>query len=380
MKRLIAILALAGGAAFAFLGAPSETVTLDSPSAASALPVDVMVLRAQSETDIVVSYGQMQARWQATLRSEVSGRVMSVSDAALVGANVRKGDILAVVEDSAQQLDLANQQAALTTARRGLAEERQRARIAEENWRKAGYGEPASALVLRQPQVAEAQAALASAELAVTRARYMLDATRIRAPFDGAIISRSISPGDHIQAGAEIAQIYDVSRLELRLQLSAEELARLDLHNGAQVRLISDQTQLRWTGVVSRVAKQVDQINRWIDVIVDVPDATGLIPGQFLRAELAGRRYDRVIGIPYNLISRDGAIWVVDAENLLKRLDLVPLFDRDGRSFFVPPEDTLSVQITAPRSGFLTGQSVSPTVWDSAEQQAFANTLDEAKQ
>jgi len=98
-----------------------------------------------------------------------------------------------------------------------------------------------------------------------------------------------------------------------------------------------------------------------IENTVEIARPDALIPGRFLKAELTGRRYEAVIGVPFEMLGRDGAIWAVDGDNLLRRRVIDPIFDRAGKSYVAAPEGAgQELRVTLPRSGFLSGLEVSP--------------------
>ena len=323
--------------------------------------VAVVELQPTTAQDRIVTYGQVQARWRVNLKAEVSGRVLSVADEALVGAQVAEGTALVTIEDTAQQLDVANREAERVTAQRVVQEERQRARIAVENWRIAGFDDKPDPLVLRAPQLKEAEAKLHSAELALKRAQYMLSRTQITAPFDGAVTRRLISPGDYIQAGTDVVEMYDTSHLDVVLPATEDEIARLDRALGADVTLTSERTGQTWQGVVDRIGQQVDSKNRWINLIVSVSDPSGLVVGQFLKAEISGQSYSGVYRIPVSLIGRDNSVWQVDQRNRLRQVALKTLFTHDGASIVQPnPDWSRVLRLTPPSSLYLDGLRVNP--------------------
>lgn len=361
---LLAGVVLAAAIAFALTGHDPQIAQVAEPLRRMET-VKVQELSPMPKRDTIVAFGQVQARWMVTLKSEATGRVVEVSDSALTGSHVEKGATLVVIEDTAQRLDLSNHLATLAQTERALAEERQRARLAEENWRASGYRGDPDPLVLREPQLAEAQAKVQSAQLAVERAQYLLDQTRITAPFSGAITQRSVSPGDFIQPGTEILQLYDNSIMEVTLPVSEAEISRLAEAIPARVLLTSEQQERSWTGVIQRVGKSVDTKNQWINLIVGVSVADGLIPGQFLKAEIAGKSYDAVIAIPEALVGRDGAIWRVTPENLLQRIHLEPIFVHDGFAYVTTlPEWGATLRLTQPRDDYLDGVEVQPEAVD----------------
>lgn len=360
MKILFAVCVLGAAVAFATLGGDTEEPLTHSPDQ-NVQQVSTFELHPTIAQDVVLTFGQVRARWSVSLKSEVSGRVLNVTGAALVGSRVEEGTLLAVIEDTAQRFDVANRAAEQVTAKRAVIEERKRALIAEENWKTAGYESDPDPLVLRVPQLEEAEAKLQSAELALTRAKYMLEQTRIRAPFNGAITRRLVSPGDYIQAGTDIVEIYDTSHLEVVLPMTEAEVSRLGGALGTAVVLSSDETGQNWQGVVDRIDQQVDTKNRWINLIVSIGVPDGLRPGQFLRAEVKGQIHTNVLGIPQNLISRDGAVWQVDDQNRLRRLAMDPLFSQAGVSVVRPDPDWPPVlRLTPPSTSYLEGRRVRP--------------------
>ncbi|MBO9451298.1 efflux RND transporter periplasmic adaptor subunit [Tropicibacter sp. R16_0] len=369
MKLIVAALAMLAAIAFVVTGTGPDPAPEADPADQAKVPrVEVHVLRRASRQDVITTYGQVQPRWQIRLRAETSGRILRVSDEALAGATVQKGDTLAVVEDTAQRLELANKTAELSTARRALAEEQQRARLARDNWAAVGYKDAPDPLVLREPQLIEAQARLDTAKLAVDRARYVLNQTRIVAPFDGAILSRSVGPGDLVQVGDQIVEMYDTAHIEVRLPLTEVERARLGEPVGAGVKLTSDISGQSWAGRVTRVGQRVDSTNRWIDLLVSVPEPDGLLPGQFLRAEVDGRWHDGLIGIPRALIARDGAVWHVGFDDQLRRISVTPVFSRGDYVFVESGSDTPPVfRLAVPSRSFLEGMLVIPVLMSDAD-------------
>lgn len=363
MKVFLALCVLLAALAFAYLGdgAPQPPQQRSPDSGLSTLAVHD--LQPAPQQDSLLTFGQVQARWRVSLKSEVAGRVLDVAETALVGARVPEGTTLVVIEDTAQRLAVANRTADLAQTDRLLQEEEQRARIAEENWRVAGYTGDPEPLVLRIPQLREARKKHESAQLALTRARYLLDQTRIEAPFTGAILRRWVSPGDVVQVGSEIVEIYDTSRMEVVLPLTEAEISRLGGALGAHVALSSEQTGQRWSGVVDRIGQQVESKNRWVNLIVTINTPKGLVPGQFLRAEIRGQNHPSLFAVPHSLVGRDGAIWRLTGENRLERVVLRPLFSRDGISFVEPRPDWLPVlRLTPPSSSYLEGTRVIPDV------------------
>jgi RND family efflux transporter MFP subunit len=189
--------------------------------------------------------GYVTARRRATVSSKVTGKVVEVF--VEEGKAIRKGQVLARLDDSQIRAALAVAQAQLGAAQRGAAEDEARLRQAELNLdRRArlikeqvvgraevddAQGEVDSlkariAMAYQQVQVAEAQ----------VRAREtdMTDMV-VRAPFDGIAISKDAQPGEMISpvsAGGGftrtgICTIVDMSSLEIEVDVSETYINRV---------------------------------------------------------------------------------------------------------------------------------------------------------
>ena len=372
LKRLIGITVLGAAAGFLFMAPAGDAPEVDDSGAARALVADVHLLRPAPVRDLITGHGQIRARWQSRLSAEVGGRVVAVSDNLLVGARFEEGELLAEIEDTAFRSAVAAARSTLAGAERALTEEQQRGKLALENWKASGLGGEPSDLTLRRPQLAEARAAVAAAHAALDQAEYDLSRTRITAPFDGVVASRSLNPGEVVQAGAQIAEVIDTSVFELTVPLGAAELARLGDPVGAGA-VLRDGTGSSWPGQVVRIEPSVDAQNRWINVVVQMEENTGAMPGQFLTAELEGQPHDALYAVSERLISRRGQIWMLDAKNRVQALAAEPLFVADGIWYIAPPKTAAGqMQVAVPRSGFLSGTVVEPRTVDAPLP---ANTL-----
>lgn len=360
LKRLIGITVLGAAAGFLFMAPAGEAPEAESSDAAQALVADIHVLRPAPVRDVITGHGQVRARWHSRLSAEVGGRVVAVSDNLLVGAHFHKGELLAEIEDTAFHSAVAAARSTQAGAERALTEEQQRGKLALENWKASGLGGQPTDLTLRRPQLAETAAAVEAARAALQQAEYDLSRTRITAPFDGVVASRSLNPGEVVQAGTQIAEVIDTSVFELTVPLGAAELARLGDPVGAGA-VIRDSTGHSWSGQVVRIEPSVDAQNRWINVVVQLQSNASVMPGQFLTAELQGQPHEALYAVPERLISRRGQIWVLDGENLVQAMAAKPVFVTDGLWYITPPDGAgEQLQIAEPRSGFLSGVEVAP--------------------
>ncbi len=321
----------------------------------SLLQADIHILTPKSRQVTVSTYGKLRPRWHSRLSAEVGGRVVMVSERLLTGARFQQGDLLAQIEDSSYRSAAAAARSELATAERTLLEEEQRGKLALENWRASGLGGAASALTLRQPQLVEARAAVEASRTSVQQAEYELEQTRITAPFDGVVANRSLNPGEVVQVGSQIAEVFDSSVFEVTASLSVRQFAQLGASVGAEAILTSAAGEV-WQGEVVRVDPSVDSKNRWIKLLVQLAPGTPAMPGQFLTIQLQGRWYDALYAVPDALITRQGSMWYLDANDQLQMFTADPVFSEDGVSYFVAEEGLPQpLRLAVPRSAYLKG-------------------------
>ncbi len=312
------------------------------PSPVAPLPPLVQVIPVQVEDHrfIVRSQGTVMPRTEIQLVPEVSGRVVWIAQSFAAGGFFNEGEALLKIEPRDFELAATNARARLAEARVRLQREEAESELARKEWKSLGQGDP-SPLTLREPQLAEAQAAIASAEAALEQAERDLKRTVIRAPFDGRVSQETVDAGQVVTRGSPVARLYAVDHAEVRLPLSVDELAYLDLPSplkgyeksepepGPLVKLkgnYAGETH-EWTGRVVRTEGEIDPRTRMAYVVARVEDpyarsAGGdrppLAPGLFVKAEISGRLVKDVVVLPRTALRGKERVLIVDKEERLR--------------------------------------------------------------
>ena len=302
-------------------------------------PPAVRVQRVAFESvDLTVSsQGTVQPRTASQLVPEISGTVLNVSPTFAVGGFFEEGEVLLELDPYDYQQALIAGQSQLAQARLRLAQEEAEAEVARREWEELGRGD-ANALTLRQPQVEDARAAVTAAEAAIDRARRDLERAEVRAPYAGRVQSKDVDVGQFVNRGTAVGRIYAVDSAEVRLPLPDEELAYVDVpmsYRGAQpqagpdVLLSADFAGRRytWRGQIVRTEGEIDSVSRMVHVVAEVDDpyAPGSDPrrpplavGMFVEAEIAGRRVDDVVMLPWAALHGRDQVLIVDDDGRLR--------------------------------------------------------------
>lgn len=316
------------------------------------------------------SFGAVSARYGLALQSLVAGKIVSISDTFENGELFRENEVLATIDSTEYLAEVADAKANLATAEVSLLEAERSSAQAVIEWQEAGLeGEPDSELVLRKPQLAAARATVEQAAQALEVAQRRLEYTRVTVPFDGVVVSRDIAPGSYVQAGATLGEVFDRTRAEIRIALSARDWQNLPeetelLRGDWPVQLTSVEDGHHWQGYVLRVEHHIadDSRQRHLVVAVDEPLSLQqpLLPGVFVQADVFGRFIDGLWRLPASALSQQGEVWYLDSESQLNKFGATPVFSDKGFIYVRPP---LNLQVgstqvvTQPLNSYLPGMA-----------------------
>lgn len=216
----------------------------------------VTAKRIQANPEVEL-YARTESPHEAKLSTTIASDVTALH--ALAGQTVTKGDVIIELDDTDAQLALMQAEADLQELDAAIESEQiryesdQRALKSEQRMLKI-----AQDALVRQNKLQEsnlvakersdnAESALAQSELMIAareqnikdhpsrlkklqaglkraKARLQasqrdLDKTRIKAPFDAHITAVSVAPGERVQPGQNLLELFDINRVELRVQI-----------------------------------------------------------------------------------------------------------------------------------------------------------------
>ena len=291
--------------------------------------------------------GRVVPAREVTLRSRVGGRVIETNEAFEPGGRAGEGDVLLRLDPADYQAVMRQRRSELDQTRADLELERGRQAVARQDFELLGedLDQGNRALVLRKPQLKQAQAKVEAAEAALSRARLDLERTRLAAPFDAQILSRSVTRGSQINAGDELARLVAIDRywVEASVPLSRLRWLRFaeDGQDGAPVTLRQDAVwgeDRHRQGRLQRLVGELEQAARLARVLITVDDPLALAAppgtpplmlGAFVTALIQGRELEDVVRLERGLVRRDDTVWVMADGALEIRPVTVLLRDAD---------------------------------------------------
>jgi HlyD family secretion protein len=284
------------------VGTPAVTVTQAGHTSA---PTTVSII------------GTIGARYDTPIGAEGDGgRVSAVLVEA--GDHVKRGQVLARIDTSVLQPQVANLQAGLDLARaeaelaaaeyrRALAVGKSGALSTEETERRHSTSVTADAKVkVAAAQLAEAQARLARAE--------------VRAPADGTILTRTVEVGQTVSPGSgALFRIAEGNEVELRGDVAEQDLPLLKIGQPVDVRLTGS-TKV-YPGHVRLLGAIIDPQTRLGMARIELSPDPNLRPGAFARAEVTVSSTERIV-LPQTAVLSDDKgnyVLIVDRNNTIER-------------------------------------------------------------
>ena len=300
-------------------------------TAGDTLPVNVVTVQAVDVPREIEAVGTLGARDETVVSAEVEARVSKLE--ADMGDHVTAGAALVVLDAEKLRYRVEEQRAALAQARARLgatggqlpapedtpevlsaaagkreAEQRlARARqLADRKLVSAEELERAdtqlqTARAALDAALAEARNLLAEIEArqaALKGADRELQDTIIRAPFDGVVAERLVSPGQFVRVQTPVMRVVRMHPLRLTAEIPERFAPAIRVGHGVTLR-VDAYPERPIDGRITRLSPDVNPRSRAFAIEGDVPNPDGsLKPGTFARVRIVTDRIDRTIAIP----------------------------------------------------------------------------------
>jgi RND family efflux transporter MFP subunit len=306
--------------------------------------VKVQKLKVADIKMVISGYGTVSPKVEVSIVPQVSGKIVWVNPQFKPGGFIRSGENLFKIDPSDYELAVQQAQAVVAEAMVKLDMETAEAEVAVKEWQQLHPGsEPSSSLVLREPQIRQAQAKLESAKAQLSKAQLDLARTELSLPIDVRIVTESTDLGQYEMSGQLVGTAYGVDAMEIELPLEDRELAWFDIPDQMYeskspvtkrtVALVTAEfagSKHSWEGYVTRTTGQIDKKSRLVTVVVEVPepfndteDRPALLPGTFVNIMIQGKVLENAVAVPRDAVRNGNEVWVVDGNNLyIRELDI----------------------------------------------------------
>ncbi len=322
MKRILkTIAAIAGAAAivtaaaFAYRHIQQRSKPAAQQEAAGPVQVGVVPVRVGKISHTVWVTGEVHALYAVDVTAEVTGRLehLRLPDGTLIeeGANVHKGDAVAVIEHDRYETAVRTAEAAVTVAMAAFERAKVNlgdARREKDRWTRlvadgAGTQQQLDKVVTAferaQAELELAQAQIKQAEAALAQAKVNFDKATIEAPFSGVVSRKYVDEGAFVGPTTPLFRLVDIHEVEITGGVADRHYPKIKIGKTRAEVEVDAYPQEKFFGFISRLRPELDRVTRTVAVTIRVPNHDGrLKPGMYARIKLTLDEHNKVPIVP----------------------------------------------------------------------------------
>ena len=365
---MVPIVLLAAGAVGASYLIRTKARVEPSPPVERVWTVDAVPVRLTDIQPQIQLFGKIFAARELQLRALVPGQVVELHPDLVEGGLVRRGELILAIDEFEYRSALKESEARLAETRARIVE-REARRLAETeallrdreilavlardlrrakqlsargnisaqalDQKRLELSRQERAIALRQNGIAaesarleQEKAIIERLDVAVQRARYDLERTRLRASFDGVFQNVAVQVGQRLSVNDRVGSLIDTGRLEARFHISDAQFGRLTSTSlgviGRKARVIwrVGQREVVLNAAVARVGAQIDAASGGVELFAHIDDrdaASSLRPGAFVEVLIPDRTYANVARVPETVLHPGNVVYGVEDGRLVPR-------------------------------------------------------------
>ncbi|WCG82372.1 efflux RND transporter periplasmic adaptor subunit [Pectobacterium sp. A5351] len=339
----------------------------------------------------VLADGKIEAQKQVSVGAQASGQIKSLH--VKLGDKVKKGQLIAEIDDLTQQDTLRNSEAALKNVQAQRAAKLAELRNNELSWQRqqmlmkrgvgvqADYDSAKATLDATKANIDALDAQIVQAQITVNTAKVNLGYTQIRSPMDGTVVAIPVEAGqtvNAIQTTPTIAKVANLDTMTIKVKISEADVVKVKTGMPVWFSILGEPNK-RYEATLSSIEPAPDSINTdstttssssstttssssstaiYYNGLFDVKNPDGV-----LRISMTAQVYillssvKNAIVVPATALTSRNGMWYVQVMNANKKIE--------SRLVTIGLNDNVRTQI---RSGLSVGEQVvvSPSSGDVA--------------
>jgi RND family efflux transporter MFP subunit len=275
---------------------------------------------------------------RVSLMPEVSGRVVSLDPAVIPGGLVQAVQELLRIDPRDYEAVLEQRRGERAQATLTLKLDRGNQRIARQEYALLGQEmhDDERELVLREPHLASAEAALRATESMVARAQLDLERCRVTAPFNGVIQDKNVDIGARVSPTNVLLSLAGTDTFWVEANVRVDDLKWLKIptgndRNGSPVKVTH---QAAWglgiwrSGRVIRRLPDVEPQGQLARLLIAIDDPLSLqdensarpclLLGSVVRVEIQGRELTGGVPLRWEVLRDGDHVWIMTPEETLE--------------------------------------------------------------
>lgn len=295
--------------AFVITSCGGKSNSAGSQGAKRVVPVKVSKVERRDLSNILTLTADVEPWRTVEIVPNIGGKVAKIYVDA--GDTVRQGDILAELDTESARLQLKQAEASLLIAKANYKD-------AERNWKrmeslnkKGSVSEQQYEKVKLAYEAAAAQ--LKQAEAALDLAKYQLEVSIMKAPFDGIIASKNLNEGETInpmmmmQGSKGVVTLVDIKKVKARVAVPDRfiKYMRYDL----PVLVKSDSYPGKvFKAKIHTISPAANPLTRTFDIEIVASNPSLLLkPGMFVRVMIVIEKKEGVLSIPVDALIKESS-------------------------------------------------------------------------
>lgn len=305
-KSLFALALFAAGMITVPLLSNANTNEAVEATSQNSVPVTVTSVKEHQIPSQVTDVGKLHAIDYAELTFKTNGQLKNIYFAD--GANVKKGDVIANLENTQATAELDKAKSNLKIAQNKL------------NRTTDLLKKQPDALSKQDFEELEEQVRLATADL--LQKQSILDDYKIVAPFSGQLSSFTLSVGSNISSSTALVNLVNLDPIEVQYSLGQEMIGKINTEQKVTISVEAYPDQ-EFEGQVTYVAPSVDANSGRISVFARIKNADRkLAPGMFTNITHHLDQNQSVLAVPQNSVfakNEQRFVWVIENNKAIQK-------------------------------------------------------------
>ncbi len=308
MKKILTLVVIVGIAAVMVVTlvnnkAKSEA-KLNENVIQTVFPVKTVAVQQETLSDELSLVGTVIPHNDIVVLSETQGRILKSNIE--VGSRVSAGSVLFEVDDELKRAAVMQAEANYEKAKKDLER----------------YQELSKQKAIPDAQLDAALLGYKSAEASLIMAKRQLRDTKITSPISGIVAARQVNLGSNVGNNTPVANIVDVSRMKIKINVAERDVFKLDVGNSVEV--LNDQLPGKiFDAKIISIGAKADEAHTY-PVEVLLSDPTAFKSGMFARVNFSSIKAVPALVVPREAIIgsvRNAQIYVVqDNKAVLKKI------------------------------------------------------------
>jgi len=298
-------------------------------------------------TIYIDSFGVVKTSDTLSLTSEISGKIVYLSDKIIPGNVINKGTLIAKIDDSDYKNQVLKAEANLKKAEADYKLELGSNNVAKKEFELAknlnilDNTSNDLSIVLREPQLLKAKAAVDLAQADLLIAKNNLSKTKIYAPFDIIITEKNVSLGSYVSPSNTLLKGFNKNEVWVEANIPYYQLKFLNLENQKEkdilITNLNDTNNFIFKGKFLRLIPQTEQNGLLAKVLVKVDSpfknlSTPLLVNNKVKVTFEGITLKNVFRIKSEFIRDNNTLYLLK-DNKLKIVKVNILYSDENYTY-----------------------------------------------